>query len=305
MRHLNHFNLLCPNKARQSGSAAQRDADDAQQNQNKAGSHHGAVIQPQGEKAAQGAPDGETHIVQRRKTCRLFRRQAVFQHQIAAGPQPRRLLQSTVAEKAGQNLPDTPDEQGLAQSHRLYGAALRAAVRRLLPFGQAHKQNKGEHNLQNGDIAVARVPALPGGDGPAHNMGAHRGTYAPHAVQPAHVAAGVVQGHIVIQTGVHAARAQTVGHGQQAQLPVGPAEGKAPQRHRGKPHAEGGDLSRAEAAGHALAHQAGDHGAGGDDHGDQPRTGQGDIQLRVHAGPGGAQKGVGQAQADKSQVDQR
>ena len=33
------------------------------------------------------------------------------------------------------------------------------------------------------------------------------------------------------------------------------------------------------------------------------RAGHGDVQLSVHGGPGRAQEGVGQAQADEGQID--
>ena len=72
-----------------------------------------------------------------------------------------------------------------------------------LPQRQAEYQHSRQDDLQNRDDAVA---ALPGAarQRPAHDDRAARRADAPHAVEPAHVAALIVQGHIVVQRGVHA-----------------------------------------------------------------------------------------------------
>ena len=71
----------------------------------------------------------------------------------------------------------------------------------------------------------------------------------------------------------------------------------------GDAHAEGGDPAGAQPPGQPVAAKAGDDGAGGDDHGDDPHVGHRDPQLPVYGGPGGAQQGVRQTQADEGQVD--
>ena len=70
-------------------------------------------------------------------------------------------------------------------------------VLRQLPQRQAEQQHHCQHHLQNANDAVAALPAGTGQCLP-HNNGAKAGTYTPHAVQPAHMAAFVVQGNIVV-----------------------------------------------------------------------------------------------------------
>ena len=113
------------------------------------------------------------------------------------------------------------------------------------------------------------------------------------------MAAGVVDGHIVVQGRVHAARTQTVGDCDEAQQPEITGKGEAEQCHSGEGDADGGDSACAETAGDAVAVQTGSDGAAGDDKGYDAHPGDVGAQVDVHHGPGGAQQRVGQAQADK------
>ena len=61
----------------------------------------------------------------------------------------------------------------------------------------------------------------------AHNDRAGGNAYAPHAVQPAHMPAGVVYGHIVVEGCVNAAGAKAVWHGPEAEHHKAVACGKA------------------------------------------------------------------------------
>ena len=114
-----------------------------------------------------------------------------------------------------------------------------------------------------------------------------------------------MQGHVVVQRRVHGPGPQAVGRRPEAQLPKRAAEGEAQEGQGRQPHAGGGDPPRPETAGKAAGLQAGDHGAQGDNHGNDACRGHGYAQPGVHRGPGRAQQGVGQAQADKREVDDR
>ena len=122
-------------------------------------------------------------------------------------------------------------------------------------------------------------------------------------MEPAHVPGGVVKGHIVVESGVHAPRPQPVGHRPQTQLPEGGTHRKAPQRHGGGAHAEGGDPPRAQGPGEPVALKAGKHCPQGDDHGHRPGVGYRPVKLGIHRGPGRPQQGVGQAQGDKREIN--
>lgn len=124
-------------------------------------------------------------------------------------------------------------------------------------------------------------------------------TCAPRAMEPAHTAVGEVEGHVVVRDSVYAAGSQSVGHGPEAEQGEEVADGEAEDGRGGHGVADGGDLSGPQAAGEAVALEAGDHGSHGDDHREEPGVGHGNAELSVHGGPGGAQQGVGRARADK------
>ena len=178
----------------------------------------------------------------------------------------------------------------------------RSGVGRGLPQRQAEQQQRRQHKLQNGHYAVAVLPGA-ARQRPAHDDRAARRADAPHAVQPAHVAAFVVQGHIIVQRGVDAARAEAIRDRPQAELPELGAGGKTEQCHSGCGDAERRDLARAQLAVEAVAGKAGDDRPDGDDHGHAARPGHARAELRIHAGPRRAQQRVRQAKADEGQID--
>ena len=181
----------------------------------------------------------------------------------------------------------------------LAGDFLAGLLARFFPQRQAENNDGRQRHLQHRNNAVAALPTAVG-QRPAHNDRPAAGAQAPHAVQPAHVAALVMQGNVVVEGGIHAARAQAVGHGPQAKLPERRAGGKAKQRRSRHAHANGRDPAGSKPGGEGVAGQAGHYCTGGDDHGDHARPGQARAQAQVHAGPGRTQQGIRQAQADKS-----
>ena len=267
---------------------------------------HTHVAQRPGQEAAGRAPRRDADVEQRRQGRRAPGGQAAVQHQVAAGPQAGRLLQRAVAEKAQHRAFGPGDAGRLPQAEGLVGAAAGLVLGgggRALPQRQAEQQHRRQAQLEDGNVPVARLPALAPAQGKADEVGAHQGAHPPHAVQPAHVAAGVVQGHVVVQGRVHAAGPQPVGHRPQAEHPELGRDRKAQQRQRRQGHAAGRDPPGAKAAGQPVAVQAGDDGAHRDDHREHPRKGHRHPEGPVHRGPGRPQQRIGQAQADERKVD--
>lgn len=174
-----------------------------------------------------------------------------------------------------------------------------------MPQGQAAKKHGSQCDLEQGDVPVAAVPAQPAGKRRAHHHRADGSAHAPHTVQPAHVAALVMQGDVVVQGGIYAARAQAVGHSPQAEHPEPAGDRETEQCRSGHAHAEGGHFARAQRPGEPVAVQAGSDGAQRDDHGQDACVGEGNAQQGVHGGPCRPQQGIRQAKADKGQVNNR
>ena len=265
---------------------------------------HLRIVEFHGDEATSCSSGGDAKIEQAGKAGGSLGSHSAAQGQIAAGPQPGGGFQSTVAEETEHHFPGARQGKHLPQAQCLrggfFGAVLRAT---LLPQGQADHQHHGEQDLEQGNGPVADRPVHSMGQRGTHDHGAHHGADAPHAVQPAHMAASVVQGNVVVQGCVHAAGTQPVGDGPQAEHPELCGEGKPEQRCGGHAHADGRDPAGAEGPGQPVALQAGKDRAQRDDHGKDTRAGHRDPQLRVHGGPGRPQQGIRQAQTDKSNVN--
>ena len=277
----------------------------ARQDDALAQADHPHVPQRPGHKAADGPARRDADVEQRRERGRTLGRQAPVQHQVTAGPQARRLLQGAVAEKAQHRAFCAGDAGRLPQAERFMGAVgfPSGGGGLALPQRQAEHQHRRQGHLQQRDVPVARLPALAPAQRAADEVGPHQGAHAPHTVQPAHVAAGVVEGDVVVQRGVHAARAQPVGHRPQAEHPELARERKAEQRQRRQRDAARRHPAGAEAGRQPVAVQAGNDGAHRDDHRDDAREGHRHPEGPVHGGPRRPQQGIGQAETDKGQVD--
>ena len=242
-----------------------------------------------------------------------------MERQVAACPQSGGLLHGAVAEEAGQNLFHTGNPQDFFQGKGLRFRLVSRGIHdlgALLPEWQAENEHHGQHQLNHGDGvqkeeqsllihngAVACVPCAAAGHDIAHDVRAGGGAHAPHAVQPAHVLALVVQRHVVIQGSVHASRAQPVGNRPQAELPEGIADGKSPQRHGGHGHADGRDLPRTQPPGQPVALQAGNDGSQRNNHGNDTGIGNRHIELGIYGRPRGTEQGIRQSQTDEGQIN--
>ena len=113
------------------------------------------------------------------------------------------------------------------------------------------------------------------------------------------MAAGKIQSNEVVQGCVHAPRAKSIGNSPEAEKGKGGAQGKAEEGQSGHGHADGGYFPGAQVPYEAAAEQAGYDGASRNYHGENARVGYGNLQVLIEYGPGGPEKGVGQAQADE------
>ena len=264
---------------------------------------HLPVVELQGQQAADRTADGNAQIEHTGISGGRFRIHAVVKVQIAAGPQTGGGLQRAVAEEAQDHCLDTGETQGLGQSQRLAGG-VGLGRRAVLPDRKAQQQHRRQHHLDRGDDPVASRPVQAAGEGKAHDVRAYRSADAPAAVEPAHVPALKVEGGVIVQSRVHAARPQAVGDGPKAKEQEAVAEGEPKQGHSGGGDGEHGDFPGAQPLGQPVRHQTRHDRAGADDHGHDPGVRERHSQRWVHGGPGRSQQGVRQPQADKGQVDQ-
>ena len=113
--------------------------------------------------------------------------------------------------------------QRAEQPDRLLLGRLQPFMPRLFPHGERRKEHDADDALQDADDEIAVVP---GGvrEGIAHHEGGDDGPHAPEAVQPAHVAGGIVEGDVVVERRVDGTRAEAVGDAEDEQHPEPGAE---------------------------------------------------------------------------------
>ena len=264
---------------------------------------HLLIVEFHRQKAAEKPSDCDAYVKQARPAGGGHCVQTAGQGAVTGGPHTGDPLNTAVKRKTEHYLRHTGDFQQFGNRAVFRGKLLpRSGVGGGLPQRQAEQQQRRQHKLQNGHYAVAVLPGA-ARQRPAHDDRAASRADAPHAVQPAHVAAFIVQGHIIVQRGVHTARAEAIRDRPQAELPELGAGGKTEQCHSGCGDAERRDLARAQLAVEAVAGKAGDDRPGGDDHGHTARPRHARAKLGVHARPRRAQQRVWQAKADEGQID--
>ena len=67
------------------------------------------------------------------------------------------------------------------------------------PQREAEDQDAGEDDLKDSNIKVSGVPFLSLAQSEAHDVRSRGGSDTPHAVEPAHMAAFIVQCNVVVQ----------------------------------------------------------------------------------------------------------
>ena len=174
--------------------------------------------------------------------------------------------------------------QRAEQPDRLLLGRLQPFMPRLFPHGERRKEHDADDALQDADDEIAVVPGSVR-EGIAHHEGGDDGPHAPEAVQPAHVAGGVVQGDIVVERRVDGARSEAVGDAEDEQHPELGAEREPDERDRRQKDAHDGDGSRAEFMDETVGKQARDDGPARDDHGDDAHVRDGHVKFKVDDGP--------------------
>ena len=158
-----------------------------------------------------------------------------------------------------------------------------------LPQRQAQHQDDGQHHLQDRDVPIAPRPTLALRERIAHDVGADRCADAPHAVQPAHMPAFVVNGYVVIERRIHSARAKAVWYGDGQQHPVIRGNGETGQGRRSQRHRNGGDLACPEFQCHSVRKQRRDDREHGNHRGDAAGPRHRHVQILAHGGPCGSE----------------
>lgn len=229
-------------------------------------------------------------------------------HEERRGPEPARGLERAVAQEARHRLGHAgPREQLPARRRCAFGAVHPALLARgscaVVPQRQAQRDRGHERHLHHAHHAVASRPAGGARHLPGHDHGSAGRADAPAAVQPVHVARRVVRRHKRVQRRVHGAGAQAVRDGPEHQLPQRRARGEAKQRHGRHGHGRGGEPARPQAPHEPVGHEARHYGPQADDNRYGASERHGGAQVRVHGGPGGAQKAVGEPKAHEREVD--
>lgn len=113
------------------------------------------------------------------------------------------------------------------------------------------------------------------------------------------MAAGVVKCHIIVEGGIHASGAQSIGNRPQAEQWEGMGNRKAKERQSSHCHADRCDHSRPKPPRQSVALKAGYDGAGGDEQGDNSGVRDWDSKCSIHGWPRRAEQGIRQSEADK------
>ena len=175
--------------------------------------NHLGIIEFQGQETAQRPSHGDADKEKTGKTGGGLRRDSPVQHQITAGPQTGGLLQRTVAEKRDQNLFYAGDPENLFQGQyfcRDCFPLLGIRTRFRFPEREAQQNNDRQHHLHHTDDPIPRLPPGTGRKRCAHDVRPDRGSDPPHTMEPAHVAAGKMERHIVVECRIHASSPKSI-----------------------------------------------------------------------------------------------
>ena len=114
----------------------------------------------------------------------------------------------------------------------------------------------------------------------------------------------IVERDVVVEDRVHTARAESVGDRPQKEHPEFCADRKAEQPECGHGDADRRDLTCAESVQKPVAEEAGEDRADENGCGNDSREGDRYADLGVQYGPCRPEKGIGQTEADETDVDE-
>ena len=173
------------------------------------------------------------------------------------------------------------------------------------PPAQGGHEQQGERDLRRCQHAVSRTPGTGLAQGQGRDQRADSAADAPRSVQPVHVPGAVVPGHEPVEGGVDRAATQAGDHRRQQHQP--PTRRQRIERQRGAGQQAAGDqnLPGAETLEQPGGGQAGERHSRGGQQDRLPGGVERQGEVATDSGPDRAQDGVGQAQADEGDVDDR
>lgn len=259
--------------------------------------HHGVIGEPQGKEAAEKSAGSDAQIEQRNPLCGSFRGNAPDSDHITAAPKTCGQFQCGIEEKRRQCRFDTGTFQQFSPLGCLRADSFAAGKGQFLffPQRQGKKQDEGQCHLQEGNGAVACLPAHAAAQTKSHDVWPACGTDAPETVEPTHVLCLAVEGNEVIQGSVYGASSQTVRDCPKAEGKEAIGKGEAKKGKGSQGNAAHGDGAGAEPLDDPMAHKAGQYGAGGDKKGNDATQRKGNPQTFLHLRPRGAKQGVRQS----------
>ena len=270
--------------------------------------NHLGIIEFQGQETAQRPSHGDADKEKTGKAGGSLRRDSPVQHQITAGPQTGGLLQRAVAKKCNQNLFYTGDPENLFQGQlfcrgRFHLFGIRTRFRS--PEWKAQQNDDRQHHLHHADDPIPRLPPGMGRKRRAHDVGPDRGSDSPHTMEPAHVAAGKMERHIVVECRIHASSPKSIRNCPQAHGPERAADGEPEQCSSGHGNADGRNTACSKPADHPVTLQAGKYRSHRYDAEDHAGIGDRNPKPRIDRRPRRPQQRIRQAQTDKRNIDHR
>lgn len=260
--------------------------------------YHGVIGEPQSKKAAEKSSGSDAQIKQGNPFRGSFRGNAPDSYHITAAPKTCGQFQCGIEEKRRQSGFDTGTFQQFSPLGCLWTDSFAAGKGQFLffPQRQGQEQDEGQCHLQEGNSAVACLPAHAAAQTKSHDVWPACGTDAPETMKPAHVLCFAVEGDEVIQGSIYGASSQTVRDCPKAEGKEAVGKGEAQKGKGSHGNAAHGNAAGAEPLDCPMAHKAGQYGAGGNEKGNDTAQRKGNAQTFLHLRPRGAQQGIRQSQ---------
>ena len=276
---------------------------DAQSQHARAYDDHPSVAYLRRDETAKESPRRDADVKEGCKLSRLRLRDVLDFDEIGACPLHGGRFRRAIGEESDEDEGHTLDLQRAEDTYVLLLDRVRLfAVD--LPHGQRHKQQRRDPELDVAHDAAAVIPCG-GSQRIAHDEGADDRAHSPEAMQPTHMACGIMKGDVIVESGIDGSRAQPVRDGKQDEHPKAVGEGKAEERSRGQKYADHRHHSCPELARQPVRHQTGNYRPARNDHGNDAHIGHGDAELAVHSRPARSEQRVRQPETDEGKIDER
>ena len=221
--------------------------------------HHGVIGKPQSKEAAEEPSGSDAQIKQGNPFCGSFRGNAPDSHHITAAPKTCGQFQCGIEEKCRQSRFDAWTFQQFSPLGCLWTDSFAAGKGQFLffPQRQGQKQDEGQCHLQEGNGAVACLPAHAAAQTKSHDVRPACGADAPETVEPAHMLCFAVEGNEVVQGSVYGASSKTVGNCPKTKGKETIGKGEAQKGKGGHGNTAHGDAAGAKSLDDPMAHKAG------------------------------------------------